>query len=237
MTGIGALSPHANNFVLVYGAYFSLVLATLVVACRGQLRLAHLQANFGAFPVYAAAALATAFRIPARFRATNVASTSRLPILMLVTPLVFLGTVASIPIGITERPIDARLLANVSWAFINLALLWGVTRAALIELGLPLPWRGAHDDETDEPGGAVTSLAAGSVDLASRDRDAYLPEESPLNRPSRAGKARAVLESPWLAVAVITSFGLWLRFLLIDAQGLSLDENSSLGRRSSASRT
>ena len=232
VTGIGALSPHANNFVLVYGAYFSLVLATLVVACRGQLRLAHLQANFGAFPVYAAAAIATVLRIPARFRVTNgLGSSSRPPLLILVTPLVFAVTLVSIPIGIRHQPIDSRLLANISWAFINLTLLWGVTRAALIELGLPLPWRPSQRSVNEQLDGDVTSLpGGGSIDLASRDRDAPLPEESPLNRPSRASRGRAVLESPWLAVAVITSFGLWLRFLLIDAQGLSLDENASLSQ-------
>ena len=232
VTGVGALSPHATNFVLVYGAYFSLVLATLVVACRGQLRLAHLQANFGAFPVYAAASIATVLRIPARFRVTNTSeSARRFPLLMLVTPLVFAATLASIPIGITHRPIDSRLLANISWAFINLTLLWGVTRAVLIELGVPLRWGGARTPALIEAETAVSSLASGgSAELASRDRDAFLPEESPLNRPSRSSTGRAVLESPWLAVAVITSFGLWLRFILIDAQGLSLDENSSLGQ-------
>ncbi|MEP6892779.1 MAG: glycosyltransferase family 2 protein, partial [Gaiellaceae bacterium] len=230
-TGIAALSPHASNFVLVYGAYFSLVLATLVVACRGQLRLAHLQANFGAFPVYAAAALATALRLPARFRVTNVGDSGRrVPVLILVTPIVFATTIATIPIGIAHRPADARLLANISWALINLTLLWGVTRAALIELGIPVPWGTSRRTAESEATSAVVPLATGGQsDLASRDRDAFLPEESRLNRAARAS-GRAMLESPWLAVAVITSFGLWLRFLLLDAQGLSLDENSSLGQ-------
>ncbi len=217
--------------MLVYGAYFSLVLATLVVACRGQLRLAHLQANFGAFPVYAGAALATLLRIPARFRVTNTPGSSRgPPLLILVTPLVFVGTLATIPIGLAHRPVDSRLLANISWAFINLTLLWGVTRTALIELGFPLPWR-SSGRALGESDSSVASLATGpAADLASRDRDAFLPEESPLNRALRPPRARAMLASPGAAVAVITSFGLWIRFVLIDAQGLSLDENSSLGQ-------
>ena len=232
VTGIGALSPRANNFALVYGAYFSLVLATLVVACRGQLRLSHLQANFGAFPVYAAAALATALRIPARFRVTNgLAASTRPPLLILVTPLVFAVTFATIPIGIAHRPVDSRLLANISWAVINLALLWGVTRAALIELGVPLPRGVAGRRAPNGAGTGVVSLAPGGpADLASSDRDAHLPEENPLNRPARVQRARAALASPWLALTVITSFGLWLRFVLVDAQGLSLDENSTLAQ-------
>lgn len=216
LTGVSPFSDGSGDFVLYYAPYFVLAMLTLRHSLGGRLHFQHLRYTFGTFPVYALASIAALLRLPNRFRVTSKAASrhARAPAAAWVTVAVFVVMALAIPVGLATQPFGVRTTMNVAWAAIDLLLLWGIVLAALREspLARHLPAR--------MRGEAIALNTPAPRVLA-------LPEDviAPPSEPRAASSATA---RPLLGIAVITAVAAALRIALIDAQGLRLDEATTL---------
>lgn len=234
--GWSAFSADSGSFVFFYAPYLMLGLATIKRGLGGQLKLEHLRYTFGTFPVYALASLFAFLHVPARFRATGGGDGGRTrpPALAYVVLLSFAATVAAICAGVFLRPIDPRTVINISWATLNLVLMYGIVRMCIRELAAhrfervvrrivkPIPITAARHHP----------LADGDVVLA-RGKRPLLPEWAlpPVASAPKETRSR-LFERPGLVVAAVTAFGAALRLGLVEAQSLRLDESLTLKQAS-----
>jgi cellulose synthase (UDP-forming) len=133
--GWSAFSPGSGSYVFFYGPYLVLGLATLRWGLGRQLRLEHLQYTFGAFPVYALAALSVFLRRRARFNVTSKedGAVPRPPAVAYVTVATLVATVVALVVGPFLRPVDATMVTNVAWGIVNVVLLAPISRVTLRE--------------------------------------------------------------------------------------------------------
>jgi cellulose synthase (UDP-forming) len=224
--GQSAFSVNSGNFVFFYAPYLTLGLLTIRWGLGGQLRLGHLRYTFGAFPVYAVAAVAALLHIPARFRVTEKrGGSTRPPFLAWVSVAVFFATAAAIAYGAASQPADSRTVTNISWGCVNMLLLSGI-------VGITLREAFARKPATSRR--ALRASAALAVDappeLLVHERQLVLPEYAlgapvPIVRRALAPQRRALLE-----VAALTVFGLILRLVFINTPSLRLDESLSVAQ-------
>jgi len=207
LAGWSAFSSSSADFALYYAPYLVLGLVTVRWGLGGRLRLEHLRYTFGAFPVYAAAAVAAFVRLPSRFRATGANAGSRMPVYAAATVAVFFLTQVAIVAGLSLRPLDARTFTNVSWASVNLLLLSGIAVAAL---------------RPRRAGVGMTAAIAAPAPIGA------LPESALAGVGARALARVRTVEASVLRVAALTTFALALRLALAGVQSLRLDESLSL---------
>ncbi|MBW3609253.1 MAG: glycosyltransferase [Actinobacteria bacterium] len=217
LTGASPFSDGSGDFVLYYAPYFALGMLTLRWALGGRLHFQHLRYTFGTFPVYALASIAALLRLPNRFRVTSkdAADGARAPLAAWVTGAAFAITLLAIPIGLALQPSGVRTTMNAAWATIDLLLLWGIVAAALREspLARHLPGR----------------MLGGTLMLDTpAPRVLPLPEDVISPPGGQRRRSEAVPARPLLAIAAITALAGALRLGLIDAQGLRLDEATTL---------
>jgi cellulose synthase (UDP-forming) len=172
VAGATAFSERSGDFVLFYAPYLTLALLTIRWSMGGELRLRHLSYTYGSFPAYAAAAVAAALRLPARFRATGRERRAGGPGAFAWAAVVaYVATIAAAAFALATRDLDARLFTNLSWAGLNLVLLHGVVAAAVRESGLAGRLRPrrlalrAAPPRLRVPGGAVGALVAAGLGL------------------------------------------------------------------------
>ncbi|HEX2050095.1 MAG TPA: glycosyltransferase [Actinomycetota bacterium] len=230
--GWSAFSADSGSFVFFYAPYLMLGLATIKRGLGGQLKLEHLRYTFGTFPVYALASVFALLHVPARFRVTgrDDARGPRAPALAYVVLAAFGATIAAICIGVFLQPIDPRTVINISWATLNLVLMYGIVRMCIREIAAHRFERTVRRIAKPIPITAARHhpLAAGDVVL-SRDNPPLLPEWSLPPVASAPKETRSKLfERPGRVVAAATAFGAALRLGLVEAQSLRLDESLSL---------
>ena len=204
--GWSAFSSSSGDFALYYAPYLVLGLVTVRWGLGGRLRLEHLRYTFGAFPIYASAAVAAFVRLPARFKATGAARRTGVPSFALVTAAAFVLTAASIGIGLLTQPLDPRTYTNVSWALVNLTLLSGIAFATFKAFRTPAPAETVY-----APSRPVRSLPEQALSTAAPRR----------HRVPSAGSTTA-------RIVALTFFGFSLRLALAGVQSLRLDESLSL---------
>ena len=218
LAGVSPFSDASGDFVLFYAPYFACAMLTLRWALGGRLHFQHLRYTFGTFPVYALASVAALLRLPGRFRVTSKAGSdgARAPLAAWLTVGAFAVTALAVPAGLALQPVGVRTTMNVAWATINLLLLWGIVAAALRES----PLRGR----------LPAALRHGRLDLDTpAPRVLPLPEDV-IAPPRQRRGGPVVAARPVLAVGVITAIAAALRIALVDAQGLRLDEATTLSQ-------
>jgi cellulose synthase (UDP-forming) len=229
--GWSAFSPHSGSFVFFYAPYLMLALATIKWGLGGQLRLEHLRYTFGTFPVYAVASLFALLHIPARFRVTAKGQHARVrpPALAYVPVIVSIITVVAIVVGLFLRPLDPRTVINISWALLNLVLMFGIVRVCLKEILSDRPARIPTTARTGMPAVSPAHPLAAPDVILDDGRHPKLPEWTlPPMETERKGLAERVQARPAAIVAALSLFGLFLRTALVNVQSLRLDESLTL---------
>jgi cellulose synthase (UDP-forming) len=235
--GQSAFSRGSGTFVFFYLPYLLLALTTIRWGLGDQLRLEHLRYTFGAFPVYAMAAVASLLHLPARFRVTSKSGrqAGRIPPFgALLALLVFVVVCGAIGVGFLLRPLNATTFTNMAWAAVNLILLVGIVGAALREA-----FRRGHARSSDGAfgrrpefipvaggSGVITRPAPGAV----ADADALMLPENAIPPPERREIRERVRLDSFVTVGILTAVGLGIRIAFINFQSLRLDESLSLGQ-------
>lgn len=207
--GWSALSPGSGDFVFFYAPYLLCAFLTLRWALGKRLSLDHIRYTFGTFPVYAVAALAAFLRLPARFRVTGRHARGGVPLLGFVPMIAFAATAQAIVLGGVLRTFDARTVTTMSWAGLNMLLLWGIVRATLRDAA------SVHSPEE-------------STVAPMRSRPGFFPEDAVT--PSVVRRARWSPARVRAAVLFWTIAGLALRLAFAPTQGIRADESLSLAQ-------
>ncbi|MFA5891765.1 MAG: glycosyltransferase [Actinomycetota bacterium] len=208
--GWSALAPGSGDFVFFYAPYLLCAFLTLRWALGRRLGLDHIRYTFGAFPVYAAAAISAVLHLPARFRVTGRRARGGVPPLALLPLIAFAATAQAIVMGAFLRTPDARTVTTMSWAALNMLLLWGIVRVTL---------RDASRARARPPE---------PVTVPARLHRSFFPEDAVT--PSVVFGARWSPARVRATVLGWTVVGLALRVAFAPTQGIRLDESLSLAQ-------